>query len=177
MLTRRSVLLGLGASSMPLTFGTRHAISQASRPRLHAMIVGINAYNGRIARRNGDQPTIYLPIPQLQGCINDAKAIATAVRPLASTTHLLLDGDVTRAAFLRTWQQMVADSSPGDTLLVTYSGHGSQEQEPGASTAADGLHDAFVLANFDSSKAGLNQERSRRRRELLSIDCECNVCH
>jgi hypothetical protein len=159
MLTRRSMLLGLGASSLPLAFSARCAFGQASRPRLHAMIVGINTYRGRIAHRNADQSMINVPIPQLQGCVNDARAIEAAVRPLAATTRLLLDGDVTRAAFLRTWQEMVANSAPGDTLLVTYSGHGSQERQPSPGAAADGLHDAFILANFDSSKAGLNQER------------------
>jgi len=159
MLTRRSIVLGLGASSLLLTFGATRAFAQTSRSRLHAMIVGINAYRGRIARRNPDQSLTYLPIPQLQGCINDAKSIAAAVRPLAASTRLLLDGDVTRAAFLRTWQEMVTNSAPGDTLLVTYSGHGSQEREPNPSSTADSLHDAFVLANFDSSRAGSNQER------------------
>jgi hypothetical protein len=158
MLTRRSVLLGLGAVSLPPHFGARYAFGQASRPRLHAMIVGINTYKGRIARRN-DQSTINVPIPQLQGCVNDAKAIETAVRPLAATTRLLLEGEVTRAAFLRAWQEMVANSAPGDTLLVTYSGHGSQERRASPGATADGLHDSFILANFDSSKAELNQER------------------
>src|SRR5712671_3322414 len=81
MLTRRSILLGLGASSLPLSIGTRRAFAQASRPRLHAMIVGINTYKGRVAHRNGDQSIIYLPIPQLHGCINDARSIEAVVRP------------------------------------------------------------------------------------------------
>jgi hypothetical protein len=159
MLTRRSILLGVGASSLPLTLSSRRAFTQASRPRLHAMIVGINAYKGRIGRRNPDRSMTYLEIPELQGCINDAKGIEAAVRPLAATTHLLLDGDVTRESFLRTWQAMVAGSAPGDTLLVTYSGHGSEERGPSPSATADGVHDAFILTKFDNSKAALNQER------------------
>jgi Caspase domain/Domain of unknown function (DUF4384) len=159
MPTRRSVLLGLGASSLPLAFGTRHAYTQASRPRLHAMIVGINAYKGRIGRRNRDNSMTYLPVPKLQGCVNDAKRIEAAVRPLAATTRVLLDGDVTRAAFLHTWQGMVAESVPGDTLLVSYSGHGSQERRSGLRGTADRLHNCFLLADFDSSNPRLDQER------------------
>ena len=158
MLTRRSILLGLGASSLAFAFDAGRAFTQTSRSRLHAMIVGINTYKGRIARRSADQSVIHLPIPQLQGCINDAKSIEAAVRPLAATTRILLDAEVTRAAFLRTWKEMVADSAPGDTLLVTYSGHGSQERQA-PSSAADGPRNAFILTNFDSSKPGLNQER------------------
>jgi hypothetical protein len=159
MPTRRTVLLGLGASSFPLTLGTRHVYSQASRPRLHAMIVGINAYQGRIGRRNRDNSMTYLPVPRLEGCVNDARGIEVAIRPLAVTTRVLLDGNVTRETFLQTWQGMVADSAPGDTLLVTYSGHGSQERISGPSVAVDGLHDSFLLAKFDSSMPSLNQER------------------
>jgi hypothetical protein len=159
MQTRRSVLLGLGASSLALTLGASRAHAQASRPRLHAMIVGINVYKGRVGTRNRDGSMTYLPVPQLQGCINDARGIEAAVRPLAATTRLLLDSDVTRAVFLRTWREMVADSAPGDTLLITYSGHGCQERGPGPSATADGLRNAFLLASFDSSKAGLYQER------------------
>ena len=98
MLTRRSIMLGVGASSLPLTLGARRGVTQPSRPRLHALIVGINAYKGRIGRRNADRSTSYLEIPELQGCINDAKGIEAAVRPLAATTHLLLDGDVPEEA-------------------------------------------------------------------------------
>jgi hypothetical protein len=156
MLRRRSILLGLGASSLALTFDARRALTQITRSRLHAMIVGINTYKGRIARRNADQSVIHLPIPQLQGCINDAKSIEAAVRPLAATTRVLLDAEVTRAAFLRTWTEMIADSAPDDTLLVTYSGHGSQERP---SSAAGGPRNAFMLTNFDSSRPALNQER------------------
>jgi Caspase domain/Domain of unknown function (DUF4384) len=159
MLTRRSILLGLGASSLPLPFGGRRAFAQASRPRLHAMIVGINTYKGRIAHRNADQSITYLPIPQLHGCINDARSIEAVVHPLAATTRVLLDGDVTRAAFLRTWREMVAGSAPGDVLLVTYSGHGSQERVLGPGASTEGLHDSFILASFDSSKPALSQER------------------
>jgi Caspase domain/Domain of unknown function (DUF4384) len=159
MLTRRSIVLGVGAFSLPLILGGRRGVTQPLRPRLHAMIVGIDAYKGRIGRRNPDRSMTFLEIPELQGCINDAKGIEAAVRPLAATIHLLLDGDVTRESFLRTWQAMVAGSAPGDTLLVTYSGHGSEERGPGASLAADGLHDAFILTKFDNSNTPLNQER------------------
>ena len=157
MLTRRSILFGLGASSIALTPGARRACAQASRPRLHAMVVGINTYNGRVGRRNGNRSMTYSPIPQLQGCINDARGIVAAVRPLAATTRLLVDHEVTRTAFLSTWQKMLADSAPGDTLLVTYSGHGSQER--GSNATAGDHHNAFILASFDSSKPDLSQER------------------
>ena len=101
----------------------------------------------------------YTKIRNLQGCVNDARAIESAIRPIAATVRVLLDSEVTRAAFFQSWQQMVAQSSPGDTLLVTYSGHGSQENGSTAAHTADGLHDTFVLSNFDSSQPPLNAER------------------
>jgi hypothetical protein len=159
MLTRRAILLGLVASSLPLPSGRGHAFAQTSQSRLHAMIVGINTYKGRIGHRNADQSITYLPIPHLHGCVNDARSIEAVVRPLAATTKVLLDGDVTRAAFLLSWQEMVAASAPGDALLVTYSGHGSQERASNPGATADGMHDSFILASFDSSKPALSQER------------------
>jgi uncharacterized caspase-like protein len=144
----------------PLAFGSSSVFAQpTSRPRLHAMIVGINTYPGRIGLRGPRGEMSYSKIRSLQGCINDARAIESAIKPIAATLHVLLDRDVTRARFLETWKQMVTQSSRGDTLLVTYSGHGGQENSSTATHTSDGLHDTFILSNFDSSQPGLNAER------------------
>jgi hypothetical protein len=145
----------------PLALGSIRGLAQpASRPRLHAMIVGINTYAGRVGvRSRGSEEMSYSKIRNLQGCVNDARAIESAIKPIAATIRLLLEKDATRAGFLETWKQMVARSSPGDTLLVTYSGHGGQEDSSTATHTSDGLHDTFILSNFDSSQPGLNTER------------------
>ena len=92
------------------------------------MMVGINAYSGRVATGSRGSP-VFRAIKPLRGCLNDARAIEQAVKPIASSTRVLLDGEVTREAFLRAWSAMVQQSQQGDTLLVTYSGHGGRESE------------------------------------------------
>lgn len=173
-MTRRNVLSAVAAGLVPLPYRPGRATAQpapgagsglapsATPPRLHAMIVGINTYSGRTGIRGRDGTMHYQKIRDLRGCVNDAQAIAGAVKPIAATLRVLLDGAVTRASFFATWKQMVALSSPGDILLVTYSGHGSQENGSNGSVAthtADGLHDTFVLSSFDSSGPPLNTER------------------
>lgn len=160
-ISRRSFLGRATASaSLPLFLGRGRAYGQATkRPRLHALIIGINAYAGRVGVRGQAGAMTYHQVPQLRGCVNDARAIESAVKPLAATTRLLLDQDVSRAALLGAWQSMVAGAAEGDVLLVTYSGHGGQELGAGASHTADGLHDTFILQAFDSSSPELNAER------------------
>jgi hypothetical protein len=156
MLIRRSVLQGLAASLLVPTLGVRRGRTQsATGPRLHAMIVGINAYSGRTSPPGGPMT----PILPLHGAINDARAIESAVRPLAASVRVLLDGDVSRAAFFNAWRQMVGEAAEGDVMLVTYSGHGGQEPGPAPSSAPDGMHDTFIMPTLDTSKAGLNEER------------------
>lgn len=158
-LSRRRFLAN-GAAVILAGFAPGSAFGQSpDRRRLHALIVGINTYTGRTGRKTGSTGWVYRPIKSLRGCVNDARAIELAVRPLAASTRVLLEKEVTRAAFLRAWQAMVAEASPGDTLLLTYAGHGSQENGPVAAHAPTGLRSAFVLSGFDASSPELSAER------------------
>ena len=162
MRTRRSFLGSVAAAAaLPLGMAGRRAFAQsAGRPRLHAMIVGMNVYTGHVGL---DDPRAHRcvphPVPQLRGCINDARDIEAAVRPLAASTRILLDREVNRASFVRAWNGMVADAAPGDTLLLTYSGHGGQEPEHVKGSEQTGLDDTLILSPFDSCVPGLDEER------------------
>src|SRR6266852_1675735 len=160
MRTRRSFLGSMAATmTLPLCLPAGRAWSQA-RPRLHAMIVGVDVYTGRAGSK--DRVTgriVHRTISQLRGCINDARAIEAAVRPLAASTRVLLNTDVNRASFMRTWNAMVLEAAPGDTLLLTYAGHGGQERERVPGSEDDGLDETLILSPFDSSIPSLNEER------------------
>jgi hypothetical protein len=161
-LSRRTFLSGSAACAAALGVDIRRAFTQgAGRPNLHAMIVGINAYTGRVGTGNrGSANLVFRAIKPLRGCINDARTIEQAVKPLARSTRILLDREVTRAAFIRIWNDMVQQSQPGDTLLVTYSGHGGRETgHPVAPHAPDGARSTFILSSFDSGKVELSGER------------------
>src|SRR5436309_2453914 len=81
--SRRSFLKHLGAAAViPLVGIGRRARAQggalaqaAVRPRLHAMIVGINRYTGKVGVLGRAGTYTYRPIPGLRGCLNDARAI------------------------------------------------------------------------------------------------------
>jgi hypothetical protein len=160
-LTRRAFLSSTAAGAAALGLDIRRAFAQpARRPNLHAMIVGINAYTGRVGSGNrGSANPVFRAIKPLRGCLNDARAIEQAIKPLARSTRILLDREVTRAAFLNAWNAMVQQSEKGDTLLLTYSGHGGRESGPIASHAPDGMRSSFIFSSFDVGIPGLNAER------------------
>ena len=146
MLNRRSFLRGLSAS-VPLLALPGAAQAQARHSRLHAMVVGINTYYGRASRGQ---------VPNLLGCINDAMDIAEQVAKLDPGSLRVLgtrNEPVTRAAFLSTWRDMMDTAAEGDTLLLTYSGHGGQIPALCPGNEEDGLDETLVLSGFDIGQA------------------------
>jgi caspase domain-containing protein len=145
VLTRRSFLRGLSAG-VPVLALPGAALAQA-RPRLHAMVVGINTYYGRAGRGQ---------VPTLLGCINDAKDIAEQVAKLDPGSLRVLGArnePVTRAAFFSAWQDMLAGAGQGDTLLLTYSGHGGQIRQLCPGNEEDGHDETLILSGFDIGQA------------------------
>jgi hypothetical protein len=114
------------------------------RPRLLALIVGIDTY--RFVR-------------PLRGCVNDARAIEAAIRPIAQRMVVLLDAEATRAAFLRAWDALVTEARPGDTVLISFSGHGAQTPERVRGNEADGLDESLIFHSFRADARPDNGER------------------
>lgn len=121
--------------------GTDTAQPLASRatttPGLHALIVGIDDYK--------QQP--------LKGAVNDARALERLARDLGvEDLHVLIDGAATRAAIGDAWNAIKAQSKPGDTILVSYSGHGSYRNLPEPTTTEpDGRDEFFLLGGYPQS--------------------------
>lgn len=91
----------------------------------------------------------YTHIGSLQGAANDARDIADALRVSgAREMTVLIDRDATREAVIQTWRDYAARGRPGDTLFVSFAGHGAQFEEvvPGAET--DGMDEAFLFGEF-----------------------------
>ncbi|MGV9611204.1 caspase family protein [Nocardia xishanensis] len=63
----------------------------------------------------------------LAGCVNDANSMAAiaAAEGFATTTKLL-DSDATSYAIIGEIGRLANEARPGDLVLITYSGHGSQ---------------------------------------------------
>jgi hypothetical protein len=144
MLNRRFFLGGLSAS-LPIIALPASLRAQAARPRLHAMIVGINEYSGRIRG--------------LKGCVNDARDIERQVRPLDANARVLINNQATRASFFSAWQDMMSKAREGDTLLLAFSGHGGQEPERIPGNEADGLDETLILSGFDFAQSTANADR------------------
>ncbi|MGE0212609.1 MAG: caspase family protein [Parvibaculaceae bacterium] len=115
---------------------------------LRGVVIGIDKYP-KLGERN-----------QLFGAVNDAQDIAKAMKEAgASDVRLLTDGEATKAAIQSTWTSLVEISQPGDTLVFSYAGHGSQEPEPpGRGGEADGKNENFLLGGF-APNAPDNAER------------------
>ena len=105
---------------------------------VHALVIGINAYEAQ----GGE-------LQDLQGAVNDALDIATALVETGVTSlRVLLDEDAHRDAIFSAWHAMKADAKPGDTLLLTFAGHGAQEPERIPGSERDGLDEVTVLGSF-----------------------------
>ena len=76
-----------------------------------AVCVGINDYPGT----NSD----------LKGCVNDAKDWADALTSRGYDVKLLLDAQATLKGMVGALDDLVGKAAAGDSLVFTYSGHGS----------------------------------------------------
>ena len=119
--------------------------------RTRALVIGIDAY------RHGTS---------LKGAVNDAEDIARTLRRIGvADVSVLLDDAASRDRITRAWRDLLARSAPGDLVVLTYAGHGSQEPERVAGSEADGQDEVLLLGGFS--------ERGPGTRERL-IDYELN---
>ena len=117
-----------------------------------AILVGIDKY----------------PFRPLQGAVNDAKLLSEALRSHGvdlPDNRVLLNEQATVANFKRTWEEVLKEAKPGDQILLTFAGHGAQEEEfgppydemdkvPGQSYGKD---ETLVFFDFDPN----NPQRGR----------------
>ena len=115
--------------------------ASAQAGQIHALVIGIDAY-----RAQGGE------LSDLQGAVNDARDIAAALEEIgAAQVQVLLDEDAHRDAIFTHWQRLKANAQPGDTLLLTYAGHGAQEPERTPGSESDDMDEVTVLGGFRTS--------------------------
>ena len=113
---------------------------------IYALLVGIDAYSH--------------PVPPLQGCVNDIRAIAEYLQGRVTQAnyqlHLrtLTDYDATRQGIIDGFRQHLSQAKSGDIALFYYAGHGSQEQAPPEfwNIEPDRLNETIVC--YDSRRQG-----------------------
>lgn len=100
-----------------------------------ALVIGINEYTA---------------VPSLDGATNDAQDISAALARNGTTRVLMLTNrEATKANIVNAWKTLVDDAEAGDTIFVTYAGHGAQLRELKPGDERDGLDEFWVLPGFD----------------------------
>ena len=115
---------------------------------LRGLVIGIDEYPrlGQAAR--------------LEGAVNDARDIAEVLKDnRAAEVVLLVDAEATKDRISSAWRDLIGRSVSGDTVVLSYAGHGSQEPEPpGRKGEPDGKNENFILGGYGSD-APHNRER------------------
>jgi uncharacterized caspase-like protein len=94
----------------------------AANAKSFALVVGIDQYAQ--AESAG--------FARLQGAVNDAQLLAQTLRGKGvdlPDSRVLLNEKATLAHFKAAWQSLLEQATPGDQILFTFAGHGSQEEE------------------------------------------------
>ena len=105
-----------------------------------ALCIGINNYPGTHM--------------DLQGCVNDAQDWSAALTERGYTTTLLLDDKATKAAMVDAMTKLIAGGAKGDSLIITYSGHGTYQPDTDGDEV-DGLDEALCPYDLQTGGAAL----------------------
>lgn len=126
----RDVLLMLALLVLPT--------QAASEARLWGLTIGIDRYHSQ----GGE-------LADLRGAVNDARDIAAALRAAGAVEVIeLLDDAAHRDAIFAAVARLAGLARPGDTIVLSYAGHGGQEPTDDLIAEPDGLSEVTLLGGF-----------------------------
>ena len=139
------------------------------------MVVGIDDYRhfkSREETRSG--------LTDLEGATNDAGVIAKSLRKVGVDLpdhRFLTNEKATLAAFRAGWEEITSKASAGDTIIVTFAGHGGQEKEVKEpfDEKLDGKDETLMFHDFNPDKANEVRINDDQLRELLKNASQFNV--
>jgi hypothetical protein len=108
-----------------------------------ALCIGINNYPGTQM--------------DLQGCVNDANDWAETLGARGYQVERLLDSQATLAAMRAGFQRFIGGAAKGDTVVLTYSGHGTYVLDTDGDEI-DGLDEALCPWDITSNGALVDDE-------------------
>lgn len=108
-----------------------------------ALCIGINDYPGT---QN-----------DLSGCVNDANDWAAALAARGFAVTKLLDGQATKAAMVTAMSGLISGAAKGDTVVITYSGHGTWVPDQNGDEP-DGRDEALCPWDIGSGQVLLDDE-------------------
>ena len=109
----------------------------------NALCIGINDYPGTQS--------------DLKGCVNDAKDWAAVLQGKGFGTKLLLDAQATKAAMVSAITGLVGSAKNGDTVAITFSGHGTYAPDT-SGDESDGLDEALCPYDIFQGNALIDDE-------------------
>jgi hypothetical protein len=145
-----SAVLTLGPLAVfALIFAPCSAAEAAIRPpqggEVRAVVIGIDAYQF---------------VPPLRGAVADARDIEQTLRSQGvRDVTALYDAAADRTTVMRTLDQLLQRSQPGDLVVLSIAGHGVQEPEHIKGSQPDGFDNVFVLAGFNPKTGAGTQQR------------------
>ena len=134
---------GLALAAVGLSAALLLSTSAATAQTVRALVIGIDDY---------------VEHQDLAGAVNDARDLAgTLSRAGVDDLVVLENGAATRDRIAAEWRGMMARADRGDTLVLTYAGHGGQEPERIAGNERDGLDEALLLGGLRSTGPGTRE--------------------
>lgn len=131
-----------------------------------ALCIGINNYPGTHM--------------DLQGCVNDANDWAVTLAERGFAVDKLLDSQATKAAMMSAMEDLIARASKGDSLVITFSGHGTYQPDTDGDEA-DGLDEALCPYDLQTSGAALTDDEIKAlfatRKDGVRIVLISDSCH
>lgn len=136
---RRRVVAGLAGLACGAMVGT-----QAMAADIYGLVIGIDAY----------QP----PVTQLRGAVSDALDIADGLRIFgARRVIVLINEAATRDGITAAWQDLLDTAAPGDTIVMSFAGHGYREPEMIPGDEQDQMDEVQLLAGFAPEGPGTRE--------------------
>lgn len=126
----------------PALFALALLSGASAQATTYALVIGIDEY---------------AHVPGLAGAVNDARDLAGTLRAGGAEVVLLLDADATRARILEEWSAIAGGVGAGDSVVLTYAGHGVQMPEALPGDEADGKDEVFILHGFETEGPGLGE--------------------
>jgi hypothetical protein len=150
-------------------------IASPSLAAQFGMVVGVDDY-----KHFQPFPAPVGELSDLEGAVNDATLIAASMRRAGINlpdNRILIDSGATIENFLAGWHEMTAIAKPGDTVIVSFSGHGGQEKEVSEpfDEKSDGLDETIMFHEFDPKNPRVGRLSDDQLRELLSKEAAFNI--
>jgi hypothetical protein len=130
-----------------------------------ALCIGINDYPGTQL--------------DLSGCVNDAKDWASALQSRGFTVQSQLDSQATKANMVSAISALVGGAQTGDSLVITYSGHGTYAPDT-SGDEPDNLDEALCPYDIKQGNALVDDEIHKlfaARKAGVTIVLISDSCH